>query len=193
MKSEPIRMGGAQIDRPGTLIGKALEPLEKRFGEDFGIAEFAVIGIEERKPMKTNQTFMKRVIMLNICLVVLVSAQFKSVLAQWTGPDAGNNIYYNSGNVGIGTSAPSTISGLDLSTYKVLHVFSSGSIGTRLTATGGSSAGLDLIHSGASANQKWPGTPIFSTIPPAWDRFGVLVASTAATWPSLPIRRLPEI
>jgi hypothetical protein len=28
MKSEPLNLGGAQIHRPGTLIGKALESLE---------------------------------------------------------------------------------------------------------------------------------------------------------------------
>src|SRR5260370_30246729 len=29
MKSEPVNLGGVQIHRPGTLIGKALDPLEK--------------------------------------------------------------------------------------------------------------------------------------------------------------------
>jgi hypothetical protein len=33
MKSQPIDVGGAQIHRPGTLIGKALEPLSKGQGE----------------------------------------------------------------------------------------------------------------------------------------------------------------
>ncbi|HYW74742.1 MAG TPA: hypothetical protein VE961_27195 [Pyrinomonadaceae bacterium] len=33
MKSEPLNLGGVQIHRPGTLIGKALEPLEKGKGE----------------------------------------------------------------------------------------------------------------------------------------------------------------
>jgi len=33
MKSEPVSLGGVQIHRPGTLIGKALEPLEKGKGE----------------------------------------------------------------------------------------------------------------------------------------------------------------
>ena len=33
MKSQPIDVGGVQIHRPGTLIGKALEPLEKGVGE----------------------------------------------------------------------------------------------------------------------------------------------------------------
>lgn len=33
MKSEPIKVGGAAIHRPGTLIGKALEPLAKGTGE----------------------------------------------------------------------------------------------------------------------------------------------------------------
>jgi hypothetical protein len=33
MKSEPIMIGGRQIHGPGTLIGKALEPLEKGKGE----------------------------------------------------------------------------------------------------------------------------------------------------------------
>jgi len=32
-KSEPLLLGGVQIHRPGTLIGKALEPLEKGTGE----------------------------------------------------------------------------------------------------------------------------------------------------------------
>ena len=32
MKSEPINIGGVQLHRPGTLIGKALEPLEKGSG-----------------------------------------------------------------------------------------------------------------------------------------------------------------
>jgi hypothetical protein len=32
-KSEPLSLGGVQIHRPGTLIGKALEPLEKGSGE----------------------------------------------------------------------------------------------------------------------------------------------------------------
>jgi hypothetical protein len=33
MKSEPVNLGGVQFHRPGTLIGKALEPLEKGKGE----------------------------------------------------------------------------------------------------------------------------------------------------------------
>jgi len=33
MKSQPINLGGVQIHRPGTLIGKALEPLERGVGE----------------------------------------------------------------------------------------------------------------------------------------------------------------
>lgn len=33
MKSEPLDLGGVPIHRPGTLIGKALEPLEKGEGE----------------------------------------------------------------------------------------------------------------------------------------------------------------
>ena len=33
MKSEPINLGGVQLHRPGTLIGKALEPLEKGSGK----------------------------------------------------------------------------------------------------------------------------------------------------------------
>jgi len=32
-RSEPLNLGGVQIHRPGTLIGKALEPLEKGTGE----------------------------------------------------------------------------------------------------------------------------------------------------------------
>jgi hypothetical protein len=33
MKSEPILIGGRQMHAPGTIIGKALEPLEKGVGE----------------------------------------------------------------------------------------------------------------------------------------------------------------
>ena len=33
MKSEPIEIGGRKMHMPGTLIGKALEPLEKGKGE----------------------------------------------------------------------------------------------------------------------------------------------------------------
>jgi hypothetical protein len=33
MKSQPVDIGGIQIHRPGTLIGKALEPLQKGTGE----------------------------------------------------------------------------------------------------------------------------------------------------------------
>lgn len=33
MRSEPVSIGGVQIHRPGTLIGKALEPLERGTGE----------------------------------------------------------------------------------------------------------------------------------------------------------------
>jgi hypothetical protein len=33
MKSVPVDLGGTQIHRPGTIIGKALEPLEKGAGE----------------------------------------------------------------------------------------------------------------------------------------------------------------
>lgn len=33
MKSKPIDVGGVEIHRPGTLIGKALEPLAKGQGE----------------------------------------------------------------------------------------------------------------------------------------------------------------
>ena len=33
MKSEPLNLGGTPIHRPGTLIGKALQPLEKGVGE----------------------------------------------------------------------------------------------------------------------------------------------------------------
>jgi hypothetical protein len=32
MKSEPVNLGGVQLHRPGTLIGKALEPLERGSG-----------------------------------------------------------------------------------------------------------------------------------------------------------------
>ena len=33
MVSQPVKFGGAEIHRPGTLIGKALEPLAKGDGE----------------------------------------------------------------------------------------------------------------------------------------------------------------
>jgi hypothetical protein len=33
MRSKPMKIGGAEIHRPGTLIGKALEPMEKGRGE----------------------------------------------------------------------------------------------------------------------------------------------------------------
>jgi len=33
MKSVPVELGGVQIHRPGTLIGKALEPLAQGTGE----------------------------------------------------------------------------------------------------------------------------------------------------------------
>jgi hypothetical protein len=33
MKSEPLDLGGVKIHRPGTLIGKALEPLGNGEGE----------------------------------------------------------------------------------------------------------------------------------------------------------------
>ena len=33
MRSEPLNLGGTRIHRPGTIIGKALEPLEKGIGE----------------------------------------------------------------------------------------------------------------------------------------------------------------
>ncbi|NOT61598.1 MAG: hypothetical protein HOP19_15380 [Acidobacteria bacterium] len=33
MKSQPINLGGARLHRPGTIIGKALEPLSKGRGE----------------------------------------------------------------------------------------------------------------------------------------------------------------
>ena len=33
MRSEPVDLGGVKIHRPGTLIGKALEPLESGEGE----------------------------------------------------------------------------------------------------------------------------------------------------------------
>jgi energy-converting hydrogenase Eha subunit F len=33
MRSEPLDLGGVPIHRPGTLIGKALEPLQKGTGE----------------------------------------------------------------------------------------------------------------------------------------------------------------
>jgi hypothetical protein len=33
MKSLPIEMGGAALHRPGTIVGKALEPLPKGEGE----------------------------------------------------------------------------------------------------------------------------------------------------------------
>jgi hypothetical protein len=33
MRSQPLDLGGTAIHRPGTLIGKALEPLEKGVGE----------------------------------------------------------------------------------------------------------------------------------------------------------------
>jgi hypothetical protein len=33
MKSQPIDVGGIKIHRPGTLIGKALEPLPSGHGE----------------------------------------------------------------------------------------------------------------------------------------------------------------
>jgi hypothetical protein len=33
MKSVPVEVGGVQLHRPGTLVGKALEPLDKGVGE----------------------------------------------------------------------------------------------------------------------------------------------------------------
>ena len=33
MRSEPVDVAGVKMHRPGTLIGKALEPLEKGVGE----------------------------------------------------------------------------------------------------------------------------------------------------------------
>ena len=33
MKSRPVRVGGVRLHRPGTIIGKALEPLAKGQGE----------------------------------------------------------------------------------------------------------------------------------------------------------------
>jgi hypothetical protein len=33
MKSEPVSLGGVSIHRPGTIIGKALESLDKGTGE----------------------------------------------------------------------------------------------------------------------------------------------------------------
>jgi hypothetical protein len=33
MKSQPIDVGGVKIHRPGTLVGKALEPLRQGTGE----------------------------------------------------------------------------------------------------------------------------------------------------------------
>ena len=33
MRSTPVDMGGTPIHRPGTLIGKALEPMENGQGE----------------------------------------------------------------------------------------------------------------------------------------------------------------
>lgn len=33
MKSEPVNVGSVQLHRPGTLIGKALEPMEKGSGK----------------------------------------------------------------------------------------------------------------------------------------------------------------
>ena len=33
MRSEPVNMGGNALHRPGTLIGKALEPLSAGQGE----------------------------------------------------------------------------------------------------------------------------------------------------------------
>ena len=33
MRSEPVSIGGRQFHAPGTIIGKALEPLEKGTGE----------------------------------------------------------------------------------------------------------------------------------------------------------------
>ena len=32
MRSEPVNIGGVELHRPGTLIGKALEPLERGLG-----------------------------------------------------------------------------------------------------------------------------------------------------------------
>jgi len=33
MRSEPVTLGARQFHAPGTIIGKALEPLEKGMGE----------------------------------------------------------------------------------------------------------------------------------------------------------------
>jgi hypothetical protein len=33
MRSQPVQVGGAEIHRPGTLLGKALEPLAEGSGE----------------------------------------------------------------------------------------------------------------------------------------------------------------
>jgi hypothetical protein len=61
----------------------------------------------------------------------------------------------NAGNVGIGTTAPAFVNGLDVSaTQKVFNVTGSGSTRLSVTGSGGTTA-LDLIDSAAGANVKW--------------------------------------
>ena len=42
-KSEPLDLGGVPIHRPGTLIGKALDPLKEGEGEGEGEGEILVL------------------------------------------------------------------------------------------------------------------------------------------------------
>jgi len=61
----------------------------------------------------------------------------------------------NTGNVGIGTTSPGIVDGIDLGAYgqKILHVLHSGV--ARVSVTGSGGASTDFIDSSATANQKW--------------------------------------
>lgn len=46
-------------------------------------------------------------------LILTTLATTTQAQSQWTGPDGNSNIYYNSGNVGIGATTPSTLNGVN--------------------------------------------------------------------------------
>lgn len=66
-------------------------------------------------------------IWLTIAVTFVLLLLAGTASAQWAGPDSNNNIYYNAGNVGIGTTGPND----------TLHVGGTGNFGIQIGKTWG--------------------------------------------------------